>query len=150
MPGLAKPSNSRKRIMQTGIGFTSGLIVSTIFQPLEVFKMAIILSPKLNGTIWQKTKGYCNIVLKQHGLKGFWNGLTPAVLRSSIGNILYFIPLRIFEEKFKLAPFAASALARMVGCATINPLTVLETRFSMPGPRQHKNIFSAVSSLYKN
>lgn len=64
MPGLTKPSNSKKRIMQSGIGFTSGLIVSTVFQPLEVFKMAIILSPKINGNIWEKIKGYNNIVLK--------------------------------------------------------------------------------------
>ena len=150
MPALTKPSNSQKRIVQSGIGFTSGLIVSTIFQPLEVFKMAIILSPRINGNILEKVKGYSNIVLKEHGAKGFWNGLTPAILRSSIGNILYFIPLRIFEEKFMFSPFIASAMARMVGCVAINPLTVLETRFCMPGPRQHKNLFTAVKSLYKN
>lgn len=149
MPGFKKPSNSKKRIMQTGIGFTSGTIVSVMFQPLEVFKMAIILSPKINGTILEKIKGYSKIVTEQHGVKGFWNGLTPAILRSSIGNTLYFIPLRIFEEKFQLNAFTASALARIVGCIAINPLTVLETRFVMPGPRQHKNIFSATHSLYK-
>jgi peptidoglycan biosynthesis protein MviN/MurJ (putative lipid II flippase) len=96
MPNFKKPANSKKRIMQTGIGFTSGTIVSVLFQPLEVFKMSIILSPKINGNIWQKIKGYSKIVTDEHGVKGFWNGLTPAILRSSIGNTLYFIPLRIF------------------------------------------------------
>jgi peptidoglycan biosynthesis protein MviN/MurJ (putative lipid II flippase) len=97
MPSLAKPSSSKKKIVQSGIGFFSGVVVSTIFQPLEVFKMAIILSPRIHGNILEKFKGYSNIVLRQHGLKGFWNGLTPAILRSSIGNVLYFIPLRVFE-----------------------------------------------------
>ena len=96
MPSIAKPSSSKKKIVQSGIGFFSGVVVSTIFQPLEVFKMSIILSPKINGNIWQKVKGYSKIVTDQHGAKGFWNGLTPAILRSSIGNTLYFIPLRIF------------------------------------------------------
>lgn len=62
MPGFKKPNNSKKRIMQTGIGFTSGTIVSVMFQPLEVFKMSIILSPKINGSILEKIKGYSKIV----------------------------------------------------------------------------------------
>ena len=125
MPHLSRPSNNQKRVMQSGIGLCSGVIVSSIFQPLEVFKMAIIFSPKVDGTIANKLKTYLNIVISQHGVKGFWNGLTPAILRSSLGNIFYFLPLRIFEEKFSMTPFAASALARTVGCLAINPLTVL-------------------------
>lgn len=96
MPTRPKPSTSKTRLMQTGIGFTSGIIVSSVFQPLEVLKMAIILSPKINGNLFEKIMGYTKIVSDQHGIKGFWNGLTPAILRSSFGNILYFIPLRIF------------------------------------------------------
>lgn len=111
--------------------------------------MSIMLSPRINGSIYQKIKAYSKIVTDQHGVRGFWNGLTPAILRSSVGNTLYFIPLRILEEKFKVNPFIASSLARILGCVAINPLTVLETRFVMPGPKQHKNLLSATRTLYK-
>ena len=96
MPASPRPASNKKRMMQTGIGFCSGVIVSGIFQPLEVFKMAIILSPKIKGSAYEKFVTYIKIVLDQHGIKGFWNGLTPAIIRNSIGNILYFLPLRIF------------------------------------------------------
>ena len=75
--------------------------------------------------------------------------MTPAIVRNSIGNILYFLPLRIFEEKFALSPFVASALARIVSCASINPLGVLETRYVVPGPRIHHNIFTAMKTIYR-
>ena len=109
--------------------------------------MTIILSPKARGSLQHNLNTYFGIVYNQHGLKGFWNGLTPAIIRNSIGNTLYFVPLRIFEEKFALSPFVASGCARIVSCASINPFTVLETRFVVPGPRKHKNVLSAIKTL---
>lgn len=64
MPGINKTASNNKKMMQTGIGFISGTVVSLLFQPLEVFKMAIILSPKIKGGVWSNVKGYSNIITK--------------------------------------------------------------------------------------
>ena len=52
MPTLTRPNDSHKKLMQSGIGFTSGFIVSVLFQPLEVFKMSIMLSERIHGNIY--------------------------------------------------------------------------------------------------
>lgn len=42
----------------------------------------------------------------------------------------------------------ASGLARIVSCASINPLSVLETRFVVPGPKKHTNVLAAIKTIY--
>lgn len=60
--GPKKQSTSKNRIMQTGIGFASGVLVSGMFQPLEVLKMAMIFTPKQTGKFYEKISSYIKIV----------------------------------------------------------------------------------------
>lgn len=85
------------------IGGVSGLAVCMFLQPLEVIKMGIIINPTRSMKIQNSSflRGFyqcAKLIGVTEGIKGFWRGLAPSLIRSSLGSSSYFLLLTQLEE----------------------------------------------------
>jgi hypothetical protein len=74
-----------------------------------------------------------------NGLKSFYKGLAPNVIKTGFSSAIYFSTLRFCETLNKkydlvakntmLLSFATSSIARVASAVAANPLSVVETRF---------------------
>ncbi len=144
------------------IGGVSGLAVCMFLQPLEVIKMGIIINPTRSMKIQSSSflRGFyqcAKLIGVTEGIKGFWRGLAPSLIRSSLGSSSYFLLLTQLEEishlkHHKLSNkdhFLNSAFSRMLATLIINPIAVVGSRFEVPFIRPYNNMFSAFHQIYK-
>lgn len=117
------------------IGSTSGGISAVLFQPLDVLKTRLQITPKLTNGIGIS---YCFVIKRIYrtdGIRGFWKGLTPGLIRCVPGFGLYFSLLHFLsknvasEDPSALETFLVGAVARTVAATCFVPVTVLKTRF---------------------
>jgi solute carrier family 25 protein 38 len=142
-------------------GSLSGLICGTIFQPLEVIKINMIILP--NGynfnsrNSFQNFSDICKIIYQSEGLRGFWLGTTPSVLRASLSSGVYFALLRMFDKisehryhvNKKASDFIDSGVARTITGLLTNPLCVMRTRWEIIGNHENKNFLRSFAHLLK-
>ncbi|KAL4435331.1 hypothetical protein ABPG74_022814 [Tetrahymena malaccensis] len=153
------PSESNHALL----GAMSGLIVSTILHPLEVIKIGIIINP-MNSEVIQKAnfaESFITVgkyIYKTEGLKGYFRGLAPELVRSCSGTSMYFSILHQLEKIFhqngskkddQLSQFTASACARMASAYLTNPLGVVASRQQVPGFNVYKNMFDGIRKIIK-
>jgi len=97
------------------------------------------------------------VIYQLEGVKGFWRGLTPALLRIGVANSAYFHCLDWFNRlaaplqfNKRAHDFGTSSAARVISTLVINPLTMLKTRMELPGDQfNYKGVGDAVSKIYK-
>ncbi|EGR33353.1 mitochondrial carrier protein, putative [Ichthyophthirius multifiliis] len=92
------------------------------------------------------------------GLKGYFRGLLPEILRATLSTAIYFHILKELELFFKTkqaisddqySSFISSAIARMAAAYFTNPLSVVASRIEVPGFHVYKNMFDGIKKIYK-
>jgi hypothetical protein len=85
-------------INQNGIfGMVSGVISTAILQPFENIKMALMIPPKrlqLNNNFISNIHQASLFIFKEDGYKGFYKGMTAAVLKAGLGCYSFFSTLK--------------------------------------------------------
>ena len=142
-------------------GGVSGLVCGLIIQPLEVLKVNMIILPQNYHNYRQRSfiqnfTGVGNLIYKEEGIKGFWRGTTPAVLRSASSSAIYFYTLRkldsIDKKRYNLETsfdFINSAVARSLTAIVNNPLTIIRTRSELLGSKDYNNFIGSCRLIYK-
>jgi len=128
---------------------------------LEIIKMCLIVNPmqlalldKANFATSFHTSA--RLIYQMEGLKGFYRGLSPALLRIALGSAVYFQALNDLGKQFKkvgmvgsYSDFLSSGLARMTSAFFCNPLTVIRTRLEVVGFSEYSNMGDAFKKIYK-
>jgi hypothetical protein len=135
-------------------GAISGFFTVFITQPFQVTRTSMMVT-YFDG----KPYGFRQIIkelYKQEGLKGFYRGFFPTLLKTPIGTAIYFSSLehnKHFLNRFEFNKttlnFLSSAFARFNQCVLTNPLLVVVTRFEVIGFHSYNNLFDAVMKIKK-
>jgi solute carrier family 25 protein 38 len=142
-------------------GAMSGFLIGVMLQPLEIIKMCLIVNPmqvalleKSNFAISFYTSA--RLIYQMEGYKGFYRGLSPALLRIAAGSAVYFQALNDLSKKFKkhgivgsTSDFLSSGIARVASAFICNPLTVIRTRCEVVGFTEYNNLGDAFKKIYK-
>lgn len=139
-------------------GATGGIISTTLLQPFDVAKTTMI-NPQYRQygmvAVWRS-------VVQQEGVAGMWRGLSPALMRITIGSSVYFSTqtylLHVIQRNQKLGEKVKSsqwvsvgALSRAIAVATACPISVVKTRFegTSTARQQYKSVFDAMLSIVR-
>lgn len=127
-------------------GYISGMTSAIILQPLDNIKMILMMPPKdIKFTNNFVKNGYISIqyLLKDDGLKAFYRGLIPNLLRNGFSSSVYLFSLRFSEninKEYQIvnensfgSNFIFSSFGRIMSAIASNPLNILETRYEMAG-----------------
>jgi hypothetical protein len=135
-------------------GAISGFFTVFITQPFQVTRTSMMVT-YFDG----KPSGFLHLIkelYKQEGLKGFYRGFFPTLLKTPIGTAIYFSSLehnKHFLKRFDLNKttlnFLSSAVARFNQCVLVNPLLVIITRFEVIGFHSYNNLFDALRKIKK-
>lgn len=99
MPSINKISTSttiqtQQHNLSGPIGAIAGVLVSAFFQPLEILKIALIMAPNNTASVSNQVSSVFKGIINDNGWKGFWKGLTPAIIKNSLGSSFYFFVLK--------------------------------------------------------
>ena len=143
-------------------GAASGFVIGIFLQPLEIVKLCLIINPppivlSRKANFAQSFYLSAQSVYRIEGAKGFWKGLSPALMRIGAASGIYFHFLEIFNKKFahlkanqRVIDFTSSCSARTLSTIIINPLTVMKTRMELPGQQfNYKGVDDAIKTIYK-
>ena len=145
------------------IGSLTGLIVGVTLQPLEILKTNLMINPskkqKAQYNPFKTTIHVAKEVYRVDGIKGFWRGLFPALLKLTVSAGLYFSALSKLEETLKNMKlgkmkenskhFISSAISRSLSGLLTTPIQVIRTRFEVIGFSKYKNTLDAFQQIYK-
>jgi len=161
---MASPkTDDRKLIKDLIAGATAGAICGTIFQPLDVIKVNLIVLPSnyhlINRSSLQNLTDITKMIYAQEGWRGFWLGTAPSVLRTSASCAIYFTLLRFFN-KFWIKGFASdrkymsdfldSGVARVLTSLLTNPLNMLKTQWELlNNTNRDRRLVHSLAQLYK-
>ena len=135
-------------------GAISGLS-STIFNvPFQVIRTSMMVQNTQNG-IQPTMIGTMKKIYSKEGIKGFYRGFIPSLIRLPLGNAFYFGTLeqtkKILLNKFKMngivTNFISSAAGITVQSIVTNPIYLISTRFEAIGFNKYKNIFDAIKKI---
>ena len=137
-------------------GSLSGTRIAFVLQPLENVKMALMLPPKdialgrnaiMNMLIAQR------YIANKEGLRGFYKGTIPCLMRAAVGSFFFFSSLRQLEGLFSEVShspaknFICSSVARIISSIISNPINVIETRFEMTNFKGYNSILDGVRKI---
>lgn len=140
-------------------GAISGLFTVFITQPFQVVRTSMMVT-YIDG----KPSGFLYIIKKlytEEGVKGFYRGFVPTLIKSPLGGAIYFSSLE-YNKKFlknlnsknlfnrenqKSLNFLASAGARFNQCILLNPFLVAITRFEVIGFNAYSSLFDALIKI---
>ena len=135
-------------------GAISGLS-STIFNvPFQVIRTCMMVHQTHDGKP-QKMIPTIKSIYKKDGIKGFYRGFFPSLIRIPIGNAFFFGTLeyskKFLNNNFKinnvLTNFISSAAGITVQSIVTNPIYLLSTRFEAMETNKYKNVFDAVKKI---
>ena len=135
-------------------GAISGLS-STVFNvPFQVIRTCMMIETPKNGVQPTMTKTIKKIYSKE-GIKGFYRGFIPSLIRLPLGNAFYFGTLehtkKLLNKRFKtndiITNFISSAAGITVQSIVTNPIYLISTRFEAVGMNKYKNVFDAVKKI---
>jgi len=143
-------------------GAASGFLIGIFLQPLEIIKVCLIVNPTKLAML--NTANFAEsfllsarVIYQLEGLKGFWRGLSPALLRVGTANSIYFHFLNVFNKMInplqlnqRVGDFVSSSSARVLSTLMINPLTMLKTRMELPGDSfNYRGVYDGVTKIYQ-
>lgn len=140
------------------LGSVSGTVIALILQPLENIKMALMIPPKdlpLGRNVFVNMYRAQRYISQNEGLRGFYKGTIPSVLRAGVGSFFFFGSLRHLERLLSEATdspiknFACSSIARIISSVVSNPINVIETRFEMTNFKQYSSILDGVKKIWQ-
>jgi solute carrier family 25 protein 38 len=109
-------------------GCLSGAVSGFLLQPLDVVKTRAQV-----GTGHPKYWPLVRAIYAQHGLRGFWHGLTASLYRTVPGVGLYFAGLQLWQPRSPLRTWHGhelfdGALVRSMAGLALMPFTVVKAR----------------------
>jgi hypothetical protein len=133
-------------------GAISGFFTVFITQPLQVTRTSMMVT-YLDGKPYSFTR-IIKDLYKQEGLRGFYRGFFPTLLKTPIGSAIYFTSLEHnkhflsqYHSNKTTLNFLASAIARLYQCVLTNPLLVAVTRFEVIGFHSYNNLIDAIIKI---
>lgn len=163
-PGTQK--RSPKTLATFLSGATSGCISTLALQPLDVVKTrmqmsdaynrSVHLQPALslrpNSSVYQTFRG----IVRQDRVSGLWRGVTPSILRNTMGVGVYFMTLNAITARLSspdgslshVATLASGAGARSLAVVLLCPLSVIKTRMeTVEYSRMYNGIAHAMRTI---
>lgn len=156
-------------------GATSGCISTLLLQPLDVVKTRLQVSPHTlsrapNGpglpviSLTPPVRGLKNpgivetfqLIIRYDSPLGLWRGVTPTLLRNTLGVGAYFVTLNnlnalLAREDGSLSDrstLVAGATARSLSVAMLCPLSVVKTRLELAEySTRYKGVFDALRQI---
>jgi len=141
------------------VGAVTGLVTGVLLQPLEIIKVCLIVNPTHATTIRNSnflvaSYSTIKVIHQMEGIKGFWKGLSPALLEMIIGSAIYFESLgaisnslRYLDMKGAYADFIASGVARANSSFFSNPFSVIRTRVQLPGFSDYSSVYDGIKKI---
>lgn len=144
-------------------GSMAGFTAAAIMQPLENVKMVLMIPPNnltLTNNFLKNLLISTKFLYKDGGLKTFYRGVTPNVLKTAFSSSIYFSVLRLCEKLHQQSTlvtssmytsFVSSMIGRIASAVMANPLSIVETRFQYAGSERWKGgVLSSLKKLYVN
>eukprot|EP01017_Pseudomicrothorax_dubius_P042467 TRINITY_DN6936_c0_g3_i1.p1 TRINITY_DN6936_c0_g3~~TRINITY_DN6936_c0_g3_i1.p1 ORF type:complete len:301 (-),score=42.19 TRINITY_DN6936_c0_g3_i1:132-1034(-) len=155
-----KQKSTETRVQNAVIGAAAGIVTGFVLQPLEVVKMFIIVNPlkiaRLDSSgLFRASLISIQQINRLEGVRGFFRGMSPAMLRYLVGSGVYFAMLQEFRVLFadrgndELRNFFASSLARLSSGFITNPLTVVRARCEVVGCNDYNGVIHALRKIYR-
>lgn len=164
----SSPAGVTKRAPKTLVTFlsgaTSGCISTLALQPLDVVKTRMQMSAAYNRSVHLQPAltlqpnasaldTFRGIVRQDHIL-GLWRGVTPSVLRNTMGVGVYFMTLNALTARLvspdgtlsDAATFLSGATARSLVVVLLCPLSVVKTRMETV---EYANKYTGVANAIK-
>lgn len=144
-------------------GGLSASLTTFVTQPLQVIRTSMIVIYK-EGKVSKMNDIYSRI-RKEEGIKGFYRGMVPSLLKTTIGSAIYFAVLervkdifhkRHIEEKIKnkdqkfktnFVNFTSAGIARIIQTTLINPIYVIKTRYEVVGFNKYNSMMEAMIKI---
>ncbi|KAH8410703.1 hypothetical protein KR222_011230, partial [Zaprionus bogoriensis] len=145
--------------MKYVLGGTSGMMASSIVQPLDMVKTQMQMSGESGKKIYNGTIDCIQKVYRQHGFLAFYNGLSAALLRQATyttGRMgVYQMEIEAYREKYGVAPkllpsMCMGMVAGACGAIIGNPAEVSLIRMTadtLLPESQRRNYSSVVNAL---
>jgi len=138
-------------------GALSGVASTFLNVPFQVIRTSMMVNESSNKTQQINMLQMMYKIYKTEGIKGFYRGFLPSLIRLPLGNAFYFSTLEktkeILGKKLQINEISKNFLSSAAGIAiqsiVTNPIYVLSTRFEAVGNNQYKNIFDAVKKIKK-
>lgn len=161
-----KQKRSPKTFITFLSGATSGCISTLALQPLDVVKTrmqmsdaynrSVHLQPALslqpNSSVFETFRG----IIRQDRVSGLWRGVSPSILRNTMGVGLYFMTLNAITARLSspdgslshVATLASGASARSLAVVVLCPLSVIKTRMeTVEYSRMYNGIAHAMRTI---
>jgi hypothetical protein len=127
-------------------GALSGYFTVFAMQPLQVIRTSMMVTYQDGHTA--KMIPIIKKISREEGVKGFYRGFWPSLLKTTVGAAFYFTFLEFFKRTYKnLFPeykiginFLSSACARGFQSILVNPILVVKTRAEVIGNKQYKSM----------
>ena len=131
-------------------------VFSLPFQVISTNMKLINLSKKDSERI--KTIQMIKSIYKKEGLKGFYRGFIPNLIKITLSDAIFFRTLEtsqyILKNKFHTNEFLthslSSSIAMITNCTIVNPLLVISTRNEKLGFNKYKHLIDGFNQIYKN
>ncbi|OMJ90363.1 hypothetical protein SteCoe_7278 [Stentor coeruleus] len=130
-------------------GSISGIITSTLIQPLDVIKTNILTINK-NFSISQSI----SFVKQQYGISGFWRGLRPACYKGFIGSGISFYYLETLKSLIPTSNigFTSNSLIAMISrgltIVSLSPLSIIKVRMEAPHGSGYQSVSEGIFRIY--
>ena len=155
-------SNPNKTVKDMGIGCLSGLLTGILVQPLEIIKMNIVINPKKiasleKNNLIESFQLSSKLIYKLEGLKGFFRGSVPSLLKIASNTTIFFVTFKYFDGLLKnytkfndtSSGMISSSISRVISGVLTNPLGLIKTRSEVIGFSHYNGMFDAISKIYK-
>ncbi|KAG2497404.1 hypothetical protein HYH03_004559 [Edaphochlamys debaryana] len=134
-----KKTNKKPPTLASALsGAISGSLISACVQPLDVVRTKM-QADAARGLV-RSTMATATVVLREQGVRGFWAGTGPSVIRVGLGAGLHFVLLEQIraavsttapdgaQQLSNMGAAMAGGLSRAVAAILLCPVTVVKTR----------------------
>lgn len=142
-------------------GAISGFVTVFITQPFQVIRTSMMVTyADNNKNNSNKPAGFLYITNKirtEEGLRGFYRGFMPTLIKTPIGTAIYFSFLERYKRLLKeqkyvkmnghSVNFISSALARIWQCVCVNPILLTITRFEVVGFHSYSSLMDGLIKI---
>jgi hypothetical protein len=142
-------------------GAVSGSLTTFITQPLQVIRTSMMVTYK-EGKV-SSMQHIFRLILDSEGVKGFYRGFAPSLLKTATGSAIYFGVLELAKDfihrnhldskKNKLNKnfinFFSAGFARTIQSTIVNPILIVKTRFEVVGSNAYSSILDALIKIKK-
>jgi hypothetical protein len=142
-------------------GALSGSLTTFVTQPLQVIRTSMMVTYK-EGKV-SSMQHIFRLILESEGVKGFYRGFAPSLLKTATGSAIYFGVLELVKDlinrknldsernkiKKNFINFFSAGFARTIQSTLVNPILIVKTRFEVVGSNAYSSILDALIKIKK-